>query len=269
MISTNLYTKELKRGRKNFITWTLIVLGMTLMVLSIFPYMADMGKQLSSVLSTMPDELKKALGLDEKTWTSILNFYSLYYGIYIVLLIGIYTTSTAATILSKEEKDRTAEFLYTQPLSRQTIFLSKFSVLMTLLALVYIIQSLVTILAIHFFAQDEVDWSVFFIMHGHGLMLILLFTAIGLLLPLFFKPKKNFMGIIVGIIFGSYFVDAISKTADSVSWLGYISPFHYFNFSISDPDYQFNWLASVIVIFICAGLIILTNKIYLKRDILG
>jgi ABC-2 type transport system permease protein len=125
MINTNLYTKEIKRNRKNLAIWTAIVLGFTMMVLAIYPYMAEMGEGLNVIMEKIPPELGKALGMDADTWSSILGFYSTYYGVYIIVLLSIFTGSTAASILAKEERNQTSEFLMTRPISRTSNFLSK------------------------------------------------------------------------------------------------------------------------------------------------
>ena len=143
MKKNNLYLKELKRNRKTFWIWTAIVLGFTVMVLSIYPSMKGMGDDLTNMMSNIPDELRKAMGMDEQTWSSIIGFYSTYFGIYIVLLTGIYTMSTGATIVSKEEKDRTAEFLLTKPISRKSIFQTKMMSLLTLSIAIIILQTII------------------------------------------------------------------------------------------------------------------------------
>ncbi|NDH78416.1 MAG: multidrug ABC transporter permease, partial [Flavobacteriia bacterium] len=112
-MNTVLFTKELKRNRKNTLIWTSIVLAFTLMILSIYPSFSHMGEDMVKLMSSLPEEYAKAFGMDEATWSSIIGFYATYYGIYITLLMGIYTASTGATIIGKEERDGTAEFLLT------------------------------------------------------------------------------------------------------------------------------------------------------------
>ena len=268
-MNKNLYTKELKRNRKNLITWSLIVIGFTFMILAIFPSMADMGEDITKMMEKLPAELGKALGMDEQTWSSIIGFYSTYYGIYIILLMGIFTTSTGATILSKEEKEGTSEFLMTKPISRKNIFITKMMSLLTLSLIIYAIQTLCAIVGFSVFGGDNVNWNSFLIMHLHGLALILFFTTTGVLLSMFFRPKKNFMGMVVGIIFGSYFFNAMAKAATSVEWLGYLSPFHYLEFNVTSPDYRVNILGMICLLLLGGILLFFAQSVYLKKDIDG
>jgi len=268
-MNANLFLKELQRSRKNLMIWSAIVVGLTVMVLAIFPSMAEMGESIGELMSSMPPELSKALGMDENTWSSILGFYSTYYGIYIVVLVSIYTTSTGATIISKEEKDRTSEFLLTRPISRLTIFKSKIASLITLSLIIYGVQTLFAIAGIAIFGNDSVNWNSFIIMHLNGLVLVLFFTAVGVLISMFVTPKKNFMGMVVGITFGSYFINAIAKSTDSTSWLGYFSPFHYMDFSINDPDYSFNFISAICMIVLSVTMLIYAYTFYKKKDIDG
>ena len=81
------------------------------------------------------------------------------------------------------------------------------------------------------------------------------------------KPKINFMGMTVGFVFGSYFLNTIAIAADAVSWIGYISPFHYLDFSVSDPNYSINFSIVGIMLFVSILLLIVSYKIYKRKDI--
>ena len=268
-MNANLYRKELKRNRKNLMVWTLIVLGFTLFVLGFYPSIADMGTALTDLMEKLPPELGKAMGMDMTTWSGSVGYYSTYYGIYIILLMGIYTTSTGATIVSKEERDGTSEFLLTRPLSRTNIMVTKMAALFTLVGIIFLLQTLTAMAGFQFFSPNEVNWTEVSIMHGHGFILILFFTCIGVLLPHLSHPKKNFMGMVVGLIFGSYFLNALSRSSPDLEWLGYISPFHYMSFSISDPDYGFNALGSIMLLVLAFGLLYTAHWRYQSKDIQG
>ncbi len=267
-MNLNLYFTEVKRNRKNLITWSLIAVGFTALVIAIFPTMGDMGKDLVALMDKMPAELSKAMGMDAETWTNILGFYSTYYGIYIILLVGIFCMSTGATIVSKEERDRTSEFLLTRPLSRKQIFKEKMMAMLTLTFMIFLIQTIIAIVLVAIFGSN-VRWSAFATMHVHGLVLILFFTCLGVLISFFFQPKKNFMGMVVGIIFGSYFLNAVSRAAESIEWMGYISPFRYMDFDPLNPEYSINWIGVVGLLLISSGLLYVAFRLFEKKDIAG
>lgn len=265
----NLYQKELKRNRKNLIIWSAIVMGFTLMITSIFPFMQGMGEDMAVLMDKMPPELSKALGMDAKTWSSILGFYSTYYGIYIIVLVSIYTTSTGATIVSKEEKDQTSEFLMTKPISRLDIFKTKMLALFTLSIIIYLAQTTVALVSILLFKAAPINWEAFTTMHIGGLILMLFFTCVGVVLSMFVTPKKNFMGMVVGITFGSYFINAIGQAADAVNWMSYFSPFHYLSFTVNDPEYSVNYFGGLALLIIGGILLYLSFLKYKKKDIAG
>jgi len=263
-----LYLKELKRNRKNSLIWGAIVLGFTFMILSIYPSFAEMGEQMAQLMSKLPQEMARAFGIDDATWSSIIGFYATYYGIYITLLMGIFTASTGATILGKEERDGTAEFLLTRPLSRRTVVNSKYAALFTLLLAIYVVQTLCAIGGIVLFGTT-VDWAVFQAMHVHGFVLVVFFTGISVLLASFVSPKINFMGPVVGLIFGSYFLDAISKASDTVEFLGYLSPYHYLQLQAEKGVLEANWGASAILIGVAVLAMWAAKVRYVQRDIAG
>ncbi|MFK8046444.1 MAG: ABC transporter permease subunit [Crocinitomicaceae bacterium] len=267
-MNKNLYFKELKRNKKNLAIWTGIVIGFTLLVTSIFPYMAEMGDNITVLMESIPPEIGKALGMDADTWSSILGFYSTYYGVYIIVLVSIYTASTATTIISKEEKDGTSEFLLTRPISRPTIVFSKIMALFTLSVIIFLIQTLTAYITVNIFAVNEVNWQVFAQMHFSGLILILFFSGVGVLLSMLLTPKKNFMGIVVGLTFGTYFLNAIGKSADAISWISYISPFNYLEIS-KNPEVAFNYIGAVVMMILAGLFIYIADKLYLKKDIAG
>lgn len=268
-MNANLFRKELKRNRKNLTIWSAIVVGFTLMVLSIFPFMEEMGKDMVQLMDKMPEELGKAFGMNSATWSNILGFYSTYYGVYIVVLMSIYTASTGANILSKEETDRTAEFLMTKPITRWEIFKSKMITLFTLSTFIYVLQTITAIIGLLLFGDGNFEWGVFTIMQASGLVLMLFFTACGVILSMFLTPKKNFMGMVVGLTFGTYFLNAIAKSTDETAFLGYASPFHYFDFTIFDPDYAFNFIGAIVILAATFGMLYLSYNTYKQKDITG
>lgn len=266
-MNRNLLSKELKRNRKNLLIWLMIVMVLTFIVMSIFPYMQNIGAEMAQVMSNIPEGITKAMGIDASTWSSILGLYNTYYGIYIVVLISIFASSTGATIISKEERDGTAEFLMSKPISRANIFNTKVLALFSLTAIIYFVQVFTAFFGVIVFGEKDANWSTFITMHINGLVLTLFFTCVGVFLSMYLQPKMNFMGMVVGIVFGSYFLNAISNAAETISWIGYFSPFHYLDFSVADPDYNLNFLAITIFLSVSILLLTVSYRAYERKDI--
>ncbi len=49
-MNENLYSKELKRNKRNLVIWSAIVIGLTILVMSVFPYMKNMGEELAKIM---------------------------------------------------------------------------------------------------------------------------------------------------------------------------------------------------------------------------
>lgn len=263
----NLYNKELKRNFRNLSIWTFVVVFLTLTTMAMYPYVKDMGDSMAGMMKMMPQGMLKAFGIDPQMWSSILGLYNAYYGFYLVLLMGIFSGTNGANALAKEQRDKTSEFLFAQPFTRKEIFVTKMWTVLTLLVLIFGIQMLFTCLGIFIFADGQADWSIFGIMHIHGFFLLLFFTCMGVMLSVLLRPKLNFMGVIVGIVFGSYFLDAISKAIEQVSWLGYLSPNNYLNFNIFTPNYGLNIPAIVFFFTLSMILVFVSYFIFKRKDI--
>jgi len=268
-MNRNLYFKELRRSRKNFLIWASIIIGFTLMILSLYPSMAKMGDSLTMMMESLPEEFTKAFGMDENTWSNMNGYYSTYYGIYIILLMSIYTASTAATIITKEARDGTAEFLYTRPISRKSLVQTKVAVMGTLMMAIFIIQTALAIAGFEMFGEGNVDWEAVKIMHVHGFFLVLLFTSLGFLIASFLNPKMNFMGMIVGMVFGTYFLNTISQVSETAEFLGYASPYHYLTFTFQPGAAEAAWLGIACFVAMSLGSLAWGMHRYRTADIDG
>ena len=238
--------------------WTGIAVGFTIMIISLYPSFKDMGVAMSE---TIPKEMAKAFNMDMSSWQEISGYYKTYFGFHIFIILSIFACSFGASIVSKEETDRTSEFLLSKPLSRKDVFLTKVWALLTLITMSFVLQTLVAVLMILAVVSNEVSWSHIFEMHFNGYILCVFFGAVGLMFSQSLKGIKNYMGPVVGIVMGTYFLHAIGSAIDDVNWIGKLSPFHHLGVDSFEP------LAVVIFIVLTGILIYMANKIFGQKDI--
>lgn len=265
-MNANLYYKELKRNRKSLIVWAAIVGAFTVFVMTFFPAMEDMGEGMEMMMDNFPDAMKDAMGMTDASWTSPLGFYSTYYSLHIMVLTGIFAMSMSSNMLAKEEKERTAEFLYTRPIKRRQIYLTKGLAALTLIFAILIIQTLLGVIAVSAFGGEQIEWMNFMRMQVNGAGLVLFFGCLGFFLATFIKAKINFMGIAVGAVFGGYLINALSKTSESTKWIGYISPFNHVDFAVTELNFEFSWIGISILLGLGLLLVVYGITLFNRKD---
>ena len=115
---------EWKLGRTSFIIWTASVGFLLAVCVFLFPEMKGQMEDVSDIFSSM-GSFTAAFGMDRLNFGTLTGFYAIECGNVLGLGGAFYAALCAVGTLSKEEKDRTAEFLLTHPVSRRRIVTEK------------------------------------------------------------------------------------------------------------------------------------------------
>jgi ABC-2 type transport system permease protein len=170
------------------------------------------------------------------------------------------------SILSKEARERTADFLLVKPVSRSAIISAKLMAAFTAIVATNIVFNTLTLLMA---SLTNTDFSVIkFLMINLSMFFIqIIFVAIGMVISVFFKKMKTVLPISLGIVFGFYFIGAFLVTDSGNKVERILSPFKYFDviYIINNASYEVFYLivgVAVVVVYIVASYII-----YNKKDI--
>jgi len=82
------------------------------------------GQSINDLMASIPTTIKAILGFGNFDLTKASGFYGLLY-LYLIIMATIHAAMLGANIISKEERDRTAEFLMVKPVSRSRIITAK------------------------------------------------------------------------------------------------------------------------------------------------
>jgi hypothetical protein len=155
-----IYKMELIRNLKSFIIWTSSICGILFLGMLFYPAINTNGL-LSQMEALFENPMMKGMlalfGADVSSLGSLTGFYVTYNSIYNVLLGCIFASILAGNLLAREEADKTAEFLFTKPVSRGAIYLSKGAVLFTYLTLFSILYFLVSLAAMETVKRESPD----------------------------------------------------------------------------------------------------------------
>ena len=205
-----------------------------------------------------------AFGMDRLNFGTLTGFYAVECGNVLGLGGAFYAALCAVGILSKEEKERTADFLLTHPVSRTRIITEKLiAVLIQITAMNIIIYALSvgSIAAV----GEEIPWKEISLLHIAYYLLQLELAGICFGISAFLH--RGSVGIGLGIAAVMYFLNLIANISETAEFLKYITPFGYCEGAdiVSSGNLDGAKLAVGAVIGI-SGIVIAYLK-YTKKDI--
>jgi len=258
---------ELKGKLKGVLYWSLAFLAFNVFYFAFFPVIAKEAKLFEEVMSSFPPELLAAFGLGGLPMSSIEGYTALMFT-FGALLTGIYASNQGFSLLTKEESEATADFLFTKPVSRCHIFTSKLAVAMitiTLTCLGYLLSMYISI--VMFKGDAGVDVSALMFALSNVFLVSLFFFSISLVISTFIKKLKNIVSASLGLTFIFYtlnaFTSAIDSTKDSFEW----NPFAAYDFVDLYTNQKFVFGSIVYLLVIAVGSLIFSYIRYSKRNI--
>ncbi|HKL47308.1 MAG TPA: ABC transporter permease subunit, partial [Candidatus Izemoplasmatales bacterium] len=220
---------EFKRQFKTLIIWTILILGLSILMLSMFPAFNESLSDLESLLGDMPPGFLEVFGLGDGGLdiTSPYGWYGMEGYLFVILLGGSYAGVIGSTILSKEEDDQTIEFLLSKPISRNQILLGKGLVIVINLLLMNVL--LFFTLTIMFSIIGDLQMGIITLFAVGSLMLQVIFASISYALSVFMTKSRKVMSAALGLVVGLFFLDIIATLTDQLNFLKYLTPYEYVN----------------------------------------
>ena len=101
----NMFLHELKAYRKSTIVWSISLVALVALFLSMFPSFSKDAEEFKQLLEGFPVELRKAIGLSVDSIATLLGFFS-YAFLYIKLAGAIQAMNLGTSILSMSIRRR-------------------------------------------------------------------------------------------------------------------------------------------------------------------
>lgn len=254
---------ELKQSKISFLIWTASIGFLMATCIFLYPEMSGQMDEINAAFSSM-GSFTAAFGMDKLSFGSLIGFYSVECGNVLGLGGAFYSSLCAIGILSKEEKDKTAEFLLTHPVSRRRIVTEKLiAVFIQITAMNLIIYALCigSVAAI----GEEIMWKELNLLHLAYYLLQLELAGICFCISAFMR--KGSIGIGLGIAAMMYFLNLIANIAQIAEFLKYITPFGYCEGADIVSDSCLDAVKIAVGMILCIGGITAAFLKYTKKDI--
>jgi ABC-2 type transport system permease protein len=174
----NIFFKELKSHRKSLIFWSIGVFLMVVSGMSKYAGLSSSGQPLTVVFEEMPKSMQAVMGIGTLDMSKASGFYGMLF-IYLVLMATIHAVMLGATIISKEERDKTSEFLFVKPVSRTKIITAKLLAAFTNIVIFNLVTFISSIVIVGMYSDGEAVNSDITITMVGMFILQLVFMVIG------------------------------------------------------------------------------------------
>ena len=261
----NLFLHELKYYRKSTIVWTISLSAITIMFLAMFPGLTNSATDVKKLFEGYPLALRNAIGISLDTITTLLGFYSFTF-LYITLCGAIQAMNLGTSIISKEVRAKTADFLLTKPVSRIQIMTAKLLAALASLVITDLIYFIVASMMASVITSKAFSMKIFIMISATLFFIQLIFLALGVIISVMVPKIKSVLPVSLGTVFTFFFISMFGAAIGDNN-LRYITPFKYFDsaYIIKNAAYETSFIILEVVIIIIA--IVASYIIYNKKDI--
>lgn len=267
-----MYWHEIRSTYKGLIGW-----AAGIMILQLSGYSKFEGFQSASgtidsgsvnaISSSFPKPLLALFGMSDLNLTVLIGYFGILY-LYFALIATIHAGLTGAGIVSKEERDKTSEFLVTRPVSRNRVLTAKLLAGLTNVIILFTVIAVSSVIGVAIVNKGDYSLTpqIMTMMWGILLMQLVFFSLGALSAGLFKNPKLPTLAVTVAVV-GTYIFYAGSQINDSLQWLRFTTPFRWFSaasiINANGLGYGYVGLALVLSILF----ILLSYAFYNRRDI--
>jgi len=263
----NIFLRELRTGRRSLLVWALVIAGLNVLIMAVYPSFAADAARLEELMAMLPEGFAKAFGLDRLSMADPLGFYATESYLIVVLFGGIYAAILGASILAKEEDEKTIEYLLALPVTRNGVLTSKVLAIVANLALFNLIVAAATYLSFVGFVTRDYSTATLLLLLAAPFLLYLTFAALCFFLSLFWTRRRAAYSISIGLVVGTYFLNVIALLTEDLRWLGWLSPFKYVDAADIVVEQSLNGLYVLILLATAAVAVAATYLLYGRRDI--
>ncbi len=223
----NIYSREVKNKLKSALIWSFSIFLLILLFMAMYPGFATDETIWEMVMENYPEVMLKAMGMTGVNLATVIGYFT-FCMLFAQICLAVQGSIYGFSILSEEERDKTADFLLTKPIKRSKAFIAKLLAAVTGLVITNATVWGSTFLAITVFSDGhEYEPEMFVKLLSTLILFQLFFLGIGMLISVLVKKVRSALSYSMGLAFGMYIISATASIIGE-DRISYITPFKYF-----------------------------------------
>lgn len=257
-----LFLHEWKRSKWSTLIWTAVITFMLGICVAIYPEMKPQMTEMTDMFGDMGG-FTAAFGMDKLNFGEFLGYFAVECGNVLGLGGALFAAITGITALSKEEKERTGEFLLTHPISRTDIVDQKLLAVFAQITALNLVVAGVTLAAVALIGET-VSSTVLLLFAGYYLLQLEI-GAVTFGISAFLRNGGLAVG--MGVAFGFYFMNILANLTEEARFLKYITPFAYADGAYITAHNGLNPKYLVVGLVLSVVFVVLGFRQYGRKDI--
>lgn len=262
----NIVIRELKANLKSLLIWSGSMVFLIYGGMIKYSGIAQAGQEARRLFDQFPPAFKQVLGLGGLDITTAAGFYALFY-IYFLVLAGVHAVMMGAVTISKEERDKTADFIFVKPVPRQRIVTGKLAAVLVNLIVLNLVTLLASVVFVNKYNQGASISAKIVLLMVFLFIVQLLFAALGALVAAATRTSKRAVSISTMILLSTFLLSAAIDLYRKLEFLQYLTPFKYF--PAAEIMIKGSYRPSLIALslLLTGILILLTYRLMEQKDI--
>ena len=261
----NIFWHELKDNFKSLLIWALGIIFMVAGGMSKYSAASQSGQSMNEIMSKMPRYIQSLFGISSFDLSLATGFYGVLF-LYLVIMAVIHASLLGALIISKEERDKTSEFLYSKPISRRKIITQKVGAGFVLIILLNSVTLFSSLVIVSMFSKGENVASIIIPLMIGLLILQLLFYSLGLGTSSLQPNPKSASSVVSGLLLFFFFLYKLIDMTPKLDLLKYFTPFAYFD-AQKIINSGINQVYVILSALIITSMLMTSYVFYGKRDL--
>jgi len=196
------------------------------------------------------------------------GFVALEYYSWSWMLTGLYIAYLSVSLIASDFENKRMDVMFSTPISRRRYLLEKFTAMSAIALVIILVQiagltwGLASISALNEFSANAVLLSLV-----GSLPFLMTIAAVGIATAVLFQKGRTGMGITFAFVFAEFFLYTFGGFSKSLEWMKTISIFKYWDYFSVIIDGLFKTGDFLILALLAIALIIVTTRLFQKKDI--
>lgn len=263
----NIYLYEVKTYARSFLIWSFSCVSLLFLFMSFYPTFGSDVAFIDQLMENYPEELLHAFGMGSGLSLATVAGFLVFVYTFVQLCLAIQACNYGFSFLSIEERELTADFLMSKPVSRTKILIAKFMAAYTTMLLTNAVVWGTTFLTLELFNDGksyEMQDVILLLLSNFYFQAV--FMTVSMVISVSVKKIRSVLSFSMALAFGTYMLNAVASALDSDT-LGIISPFFHFEPGYILSEGSLNWEVAIISISLTVISVVVTFVLYNRRNI--